>query len=1133
METSQLHEQLKKFVKHELSQIEKPGNPGQVHRFADPPRLAKALCDFLRFRVDEPTIGRLDSAFWNAVEPLLVEDLAVRSLPDCVERLAAAFESFLKKIAFLRYKNDVLRWNGDGVNYVGLVNTTLADLIRGLVGKTKTGALAVDIAAPIIDARGTKGAIYGKTRDVRNNVHRAQDYSLAEIIALARTVLASYLLAIEDNVQVIEQTVYPQYRYLQRVVEAFRSWEKQYIELEGQEEEFMADIGVLEPVAVEWEPPVDELADDSLPDSSIPASHEAGELEALKPRRRAPISQFVGEFPRLAIIGSGGCGKTTTLQRLVLGNAQRLLSNPSGDLAIPVLIEANRYSLTFRFLDLVKNELGVSDAELETLLDDGTVALYIDGLNEIAASVQAEALVELKNLLARWPKPHVIVSSRKSGYQNLLGVPTFELQQLGDLQIENFLSLSFADAQHGLNLYSTLKENPQLMEWARNPLLLRMLTKVADKGDIPRNRGQMLKRFVAWILSRERKTQPTNVETKEDVLANLAFQMRKAGNIAVEKPVAVELIREKLVQLSPGIGANDLFQELVENQLLKRTRHEEVRFFHELIQEYFAARELTRLFLLDADSIAELLPDARWEEPIILMAGFLSKKEQLIQTLCGVNLLLAAKSVAVLREDSPGVFDFVRRQGAESIHQICQDVVSQGWTRKNIRDVVGAVSILRDEDAIRCLCERIPYLSIVAHDALLEGFGFCDRSLLHRILLDTAVFQKLTASLKRDYIIKLWFRAIEDLTSVTDMERAISLCRSVGSALSVQIACGFDPELALRDINPFRLKLGAKSMRKLFSLVNPEKHVGFLRQVFAEDYNPLRLAAAMRLADSKDESVLPFLIERCAAGEQAERGAVLTALAHYGKQRVCDTALQLLSQGRLTLEQLLSKPLGDYIGVDERVLRASLESEDCVTLLLRSAWSEGETKSTLLQIGKHGLGGVLREPLVEMVRTMRGEDASQLAKRQMCIYKALKGQRFQGVVMLLDDSRGIGSIWCDETEHFYFLHQSEVWDSTTLAIFDAVEFEVATGRKPKKDFEAVKVSRVAQVEEKGTVKEILPERRFGFIQADTRKTAVFFHFENVAEADLKRLALGVRVAFIVVSRLKHTQSIQAVRLRAM
>jgi len=453
------------------------------------------------------------------------------------------------------------------------------------------------------------------------------------------------------------------------------------------------------------------------------------------------------------------------------------------------------------------------------------------------------------------------------------------------------------------------------------------------------------------------------------------------------------------------------------------------------------------------------------------------------------------------------------------------DILEVSPRRQNRSRLAG--SVLRDEDAIRFLCERIPHFSIVSHDALLEGLVSCEKSVLYRILLDADVFHKMTTSPKRDHIVKLWFRAIEDLTSITDIEQAITLCHSVGSALSVQIACGFDPEIALREINPFSLKLEAKSLRKLFSLVNPEKHARFLRRVFSEDYNPLRLAAAIRLAAIKDETALLFLIERCAAGEQSEKGSIFTALVHYGKLRVSEAALRLLSQGTITIQQLLSKPLGDYIELDEKVIRALLESGYYIVSLLRSGWSQGQITSTLIQIEKYGLGGPLREPLAEMVRTLRTEDASQLVKQQMCVYKALKGKRFRGVIMLLDSSRGIGSIWCDETQHFYFLRQSEVWDSTPLAIFDTVEFEVATDCKPKKDFEAVKVSILASVEERGTVKDIHPERRFGFIQTDTRKATVFFHFENVAEAEMGSLAPGARVTFIGVPRLKQTQSIQA------
>jgi cold shock CspA family protein len=269
------------------------------------------------------------------------------------------------------------------------------------------------------------------------------------------------------------------------------------------------------------------------------------------------------------------------------------------------------------------------------------------------------------------------------------------------------------------------------------------------------------------------------------------------------------------------------------------------------------------------------------------------------------------------------------------------------------------------------------------------------------------------------------------------------------------------------------------------------------------------------------------------SGEQSERGSVFGALAHYGKKQVSEVASLLLSQGTISIRRLLAKPLGDYVELDESILRASAESGDYVVSLFKSGWSEGPTKSTLLQIEKHGLGGLLREPLVEMIRSFRAGDGSQPIKQQICVYKALRGQRFRGVIMLLDSSRGIGSIWCDEMQHFYFLHQSEVWDSAPLTIYDAVEFEVATGRKPKKDFEAIKVSQCAQSENRGTIEEVIGERRFGYILTDVHKSLVFFHFENVAEADMSRLAPGVRVGFVVVPRLKKTQSSQAVRVRVM
>lgn len=1136
MEAIQSRERLKKFVKREITQIEKPGNPGQVYRFADPESLVDILLDFLAFPVEELTVQRLEPSFWNALEPVLAEDLPVKSLPDCVERLAATFESFLKKIAFVRYGSDVVRWSGDGVTYVGLVNTMLAELIRGIVGKTKAGALASDLSAPIVDSRGTKGAVYGKVRDVRNNVHRSQDYTLAEIIALARTVLASYLLAVEDNKLPIEQTIYPQYRYLQKAVDAFRRWERQYVELEGQEERFMPDIGVLEPVAIEWgfdSSLADEENDRNQQEQSLPSSdsESSDEMEFISARRRGPISKFVEEYPRLAIIGGGGCGKTTTLQRLVFEQAQRLLTNPSKGLPIPVLIEANRYSRTFRFLDLVQSELGVDIHELEKLLNDGKLALFLDGLNEIAAPLQSEAFVELRNLLEKWPKPRVIVSSRKSGYQNVLGMSTFELQELRDEQIERFLVLSFADPQLGRSLFATLRTNSRLTEWARNPLLLRMLTKVAGAGSLPQNLGQMLKQFVSWILSRERKIRPTNVETKEDVLSHLAFHMRKAGNVSVQKVFAIELLREKLVQLSPSVGVNDLFQELVENQLLKKTEHDEVRFFHELIQEYFAARELTKLFLLDASSLAGLVTDSKWEQPIILMTGFLADKEHLVEILCRNNLLLAAKCVVPLRAEFPNLCDLVRLRAAEGLEKVCADAIRQGWIKTNIlREIAGTISLLQDEALVRRLWMRLPAFSIVYYDAVLDGLTLCETSVLHRIFLDPEIFETRLSGRKRGYLFRLWFRIVEDVALTGQVEQAIKLCSRVGSVSALQAACAFDPDLALREIDPSGLKLGAKSLRKIFSLVDAEKHGAFLRKVFSEADNPLRFAAALRLATVKDESALTFLIDRSLFGDNVEKGPAFASLGNWGKDRISRTVFDLLVQGAVSFEQLADSPLLTYVELTDQLVGASPDIHSYISRLLQSG-VENQVKSALSWITKLGVGHLFREVLAELIRSYRFRDDNPPTKLQKGFYEALKGERFQGVIMRFDPRREIGSIWCDETLEFYFLRQDQIWDRDPVELYDVFEFEVATGPSPKKDFKAVRVSKLPRAVVQGTIERLVPERRFGFIRVPPEEKMVFFHFDNVLLEKGGHITPGARVSFVLAPRLREPWQRQAVRVR--
>jgi formylglycine-generating enzyme required for sulfatase activity len=183
-----------------------------------------------------------------------------------------------------------------------------------------------------------------------------------------------------------------------------------------------------------------------------------------------------------------------------------------------------------------------------------------------------------------------------------------------------------------------------LMRLAGNPYLLYMLTLVyLDSGDVPQNRAVLFDRFVEVLLLREHLAEtattagdPLRLTTEgESLLAALeqlawAMQTRRAvaaaddgeggsnagGDSAttIDQSEAAEWLDS--VQLYRGAAAS----------LLTVGKHE-VRFSHQLLQEYFTSRGMrVRLNAATLD-VSELWPAARWwqrtgwEEAAVLLAG--------------------------------------------------------------------------------------------------------------------------------------------------------------------------------------------------------------------------------------------------------------------------------------------------------------------------------------------------------------------------------------------------------------------------------------------------------------------------------------------------------------------------------
>jgi formylglycine-generating enzyme required for sulfatase activity len=186
--------------------------------------------------------------------------------------------------------------------------------------------------------------------------------------------------------------------------------------------------------------------------------------------------------------------------------------------------------------------------------------------------------------------------------------------------------------------------NPRsLLRLAANPFMLTMLYQVwAFEGELPRNRGDLFTRFIDRLLSRERllvRNGDTGVweatadgERLLSGLTNLAWIMqgeRLGQGETGEGGFGVLTVIPREVAVKE-LGGEALLKKAEDATLLEGS--EEIRFRHQLLQEYFTASAL-RFHIADTPPLlaGELWPAERWwersgwEESAVLLAGLYSE----------------------------------------------------------------------------------------------------------------------------------------------------------------------------------------------------------------------------------------------------------------------------------------------------------------------------------------------------------------------------------------------------------------------------------------------------------------------------------------------------------------------------
>ncbi len=412
------------------------------------------------------------------------------------------------------------------------------------------------------------------------------------------------------------------------------------------------------------------------------------------------------------LLGKPGSGKTTLLRRLQLEHAWTQLKKPTGCIAF--FVPLNRYRRTGLGpppdpYDWLAKEWKLYQPRLpdfKTLYEAGKILLLLDGLNEMPHKDKADYRRRIARWQTFWQQTYhynnsIVFSCRSLDYSDSLSgesgiVHQIQVEPLTPAQIKQFLALHLGEKSD--SIWQILHDDPQRLALFSTPFFLRLLTdQITKTGEMPTGQAALITGFVRRTLHREvterkhRLFEPTTLFSENDreqivydawdtpfelpcegelipALERLAYQMQVGREAEEAGLVRIQMREAKKWLKHPS--ADDIIQAGVQlNVLDKETGRLEITFFHQLVQEYFAARTLARhpepvrltvpwhVNKVDksvADTVDELdvssplprLPATGWEESTLLAAAMSQNQEAFVNGLMTPALPLAARCAA-------------------------------------------------------------------------------------------------------------------------------------------------------------------------------------------------------------------------------------------------------------------------------------------------------------------------------------------------------------------------------------------------------------------------------------------------------------------------------------------------------